>query len=64
MEREELKEKMESYYRELLVHYIAHIKDCEGISFVDRSAHLNIELSNDQIEELSKLEKEGDLKYY
>ena len=46
-------------YRKLLIKYINHVGDMEGISFIDKdSYHNRLKMSKEEIEELEKLDAE------
>jgi len=49
-------------YKDLLVRYIKHIVECEGVDFLSQS-YINegdVEFSEDDINELKKLSKDYD----
>lgn len=47
-------------YKELLKKYMAHVIDCESISFLDQigDCHTDVEFTEEEVQELGRLEQE------
>jgi hypothetical protein len=51
---------MEIDYKDLLKKYISHVRECEGVSFINGYGVSDISFSKEELEELKRIEAQID----